>query len=58
MKATEARKNGTKTMSATVKLPNELLNLIDRRCRDLDLSRSQYFRRLARRDLDENHEAA
>lgn len=34
-----------------VTLPTGLLELIDRRARELDLNRSQYFRRLVRADL-------
>jgi metal-responsive CopG/Arc/MetJ family transcriptional regulator len=35
-----------------VTLPEELLEQIDRRARQVDLNRSQYFRRLARADIE------
>lgn len=38
----------------TLKMPVELLTAIDTRAGQLDLNRSQYFRRLVRRDLEQS----
>lgn len=42
---------GEDVKNITVQLDPYLLELVDKRAEQLDLNRSQYFRRLARQDL-------
>lgn len=42
----------------SVTLPPDLVTKIDMRAAELDLTRSQYFRSIARRDLDRSRPAA
>lgn len=45
--------NTSDTISVSLVIESDLLEKADKRARELDLNRSQYFRRLARRDLDQ-----
>ena len=38
-------------VAVSLKIPADLVAAVDARIRELDLNRSQYFRRLARQDL-------
>jgi metal-responsive CopG/Arc/MetJ family transcriptional regulator len=40
-----------KLMGVSVTLPETMIKQVDQRVAELDLTRSQYFRRLARKDL-------
>lgn len=43
--------NTEEKVNVTVQLDSDLLTRVDDRAEELDLNRSQYFRRLVRRDL-------
>jgi metal-responsive CopG/Arc/MetJ family transcriptional regulator len=46
----------SETTNISLTLEPDLLEKIDNRAKALDLNRSQYFRRLARADLDRENE--